>query len=105
MRPKAWPPSCRSDLRGSARGFRATGRPCRNREQLGKRYAQIVQVGLQRVGLVDRPVEDAAGQCANDDVGQRFRVVTGVDLSAGDAFFDEFDEGVVQVESAVDRSE
>ena len=66
----------RSDLRGSARGFRATGRPCRSREdalfveplhlqalnpasatprleQVGQRDTQVVQVGFQRV--VDRP--------------------------------------------------
>ena len=61
-----------------------------------------MQVGLQRIRLVHGPIDDAAGQRANDDVGQRFRIVSSADLAAGDALLDEFDEGVVQVESALD---
>ena len=71
-------------------------------QEVRQRRGHVVEAALQRVGLVGRPVHQAGEQRADDDVGERLRVVLGRDLALSHAVLDEFQEGVVQTEAALD---
>ena len=46
------------------------------RQQIRQRDGQIVQAGLERIRPVHSPIDDPARQCADDDVGERLRIVS-----------------------------
>src|SRR5262245_19031547 len=76
-----------------------TSAMCLSVQQIGQCGSEVMQTRLQRIRPVHSPVDDSTGQRADDDVGERLRVVFRAHLAAGDALLDEFVERVVQCES------
>jgi hypothetical protein len=70
-------------------------------QQIGQRDRQGVKAGLDRIRLVHSPIDDAARQRADDDVGQRLGIVPDADLAARHAVLDELEKRVVQGETTL----